>query len=377
MIDVEQRIAALEREKKLLIEAMQQSERLRTLYTKAMDDLQHTTRKLEEANSALTFLHGISVAISEITALEPLLDRSMDLMSGLYDNPVDCGIFLVEDNDEMRLAASRGSTQPFCDAHAGMRVGDCLCGKVAETGEMLVLDSCHSNHGHTIALPGMEPHGHIILPLKSRGMVVGVFYFYPPEGMPLPQRTVNILDSAGSQLGIALDNARRYEVKSRESAQDALTGLANRRTLESALDLDWAAACRKHSALSVIMLDLDHFKHYNDEHGHLAGDELLKKVSDLLRQNTRDEDLAVRYGGEEFLVLLRDKDIADVQAVAERIRAAVEQHTGVTVSLGVSLSLDEDSGPWETIQRADEALYQAKESGRNRGCVVIARGDAG
>lgn len=327
MIDSEQKIAALEREKKLLVEAMQQSERLRTRDAKAMEELQRTARKLEEANSALTFLHDVSEDIGEITELESLLERSIALMSGLYDEPVDCGIFLVEANDEMRLAASRGSSQPFCDAHIGTRVGDCLCGRVAETGKMLVSETCHRNPGHTISYPGMKPHGHIILPLKSRGKVVGVFYFYLPEDMPFPWRTVDTLDSASGQLGIAVDNARRYEEKSRESVQDALTGLANRRMLEAALERDWAAVRRNETTVSVIMLDLDHFKHYNDTHGHVAGDVLLKKVSDLLRQNTRDEDLAARYGGEEFLVLLRDKDIGDVQAVAERIRVAVEQHT--------------------------------------------------
>ncbi|MDZ7640929.1 MAG: sensor domain-containing diguanylate cyclase [Desulfurivibrio sp.] len=303
--------------------------------------------------------------MGEFGQIDELLERILDLMAGLVPGPVDCGIFLIQ-NENMPLAAARGASPAFRAAHVDMRVGTCLCGMVAQSGEVHVDEKGTDDPRHTIIHPGMEPHGHIIVPLQSKEGTVGVFYYHLPPGNQMPPRKQSLLKDIGVLLGMAITNARRYEEKRAEAGHDALTGLANRRQLSLELARHWATAQRENSSLAVIMLDLDHFKHYNDTRGHLAGDRLLREIGQIIRDCVRSEDLPVRYGGEEFLILLRRAGDARAEAVAERLREAVAARTEVTTSLGVAGSNPQDQDPWQMIQRADEALYQAKQQGRNR-----------
>ncbi len=162
---------------------------------------------------------------------------------------------------------------------------------------------------------------------------------------------------------------------SRQASTDALTGLANRRVFDDALERDMARCGRAGTPLSLILLDVDRFKHYNDLHGHQAGDRCLVMVANALRASLlRPTDLAARYGGEEFAVILPDTDITGAEAVAERIRTAIagaatsELGIEVTASLGVA-EYDLAKGPStpeNLVRRADGALYSAKAAGRNR-----------
>lgn len=161
------------------------------------------------------------------------------------------------------------------------------------------------------------------------------------------------------------------------ATRDGLTGLANRRHLNETLDLEWARAKRSGQSLALIMIDIDHFKLYNDHYGHQAGDECLKRVARALELGTRRAgDLVARYGGEEFLLILPNLDNAGGQWLAESIRQSVDMlnipHVGapsgrVTVSVGVATTQDAVYGGTESLLRAaDEALFRAKRGGRNQ-----------
>tara|TARA_E500000305_G_scaffold5164_3_gene4370 strand:+ start:3468 stop:6383 length:2916 start_codon:yes stop_codon:yes gene_type:complete len=159
---------------------------------------------------------------------------------------------------------------------------------------------------------------------------------------------------------------------------DSLTGLANRRFLDENLESTWAQCGEQHAPVSIIMLDIDCFKQYNDAVGHIAGDECLRKVAEALQSGVlRDEDLVARYGGEEFLALLPGADVGAVTQVAQRIRSLVKDlripHPNspvsdyLTVSVGGATAWPAEKGtPDELIQRADQALYAAKAAGRDR-----------
>ncbi len=157
-----------------------------------------------------------------------------------------------------------------------------------------------------------------------------------------------------------------------EAATDPLTGLANRRALDRALAVEIARARRHARGLALLLIDVDEFKKYNDAHGHPAGDELLKTLAKILTVDSRPEDLAARWGGEEFVLLLPEADAAAARAKAERLREEVASWPfpggPVTVSVGLSaLSRhDRHSGSAELLKTADEALYAAKRAGRNR-----------
>ncbi|MDN3223516.1 sensor domain-containing diguanylate cyclase [Pseudomonas nunensis] len=169
------------------------------------------------------------------------------------------------------------------------------------------------------------------------------------------------------------------------ATHDSLTGLANRRLFERALDIEFGRGSRQASPLSLVMLDIDFFKRYNDTYGHVAGDHCLAEVARALKSCChRKADLAVRYGGEEFAVLLPDTDIHGALVIAEQIRRSVMDknitHSGsptgyVTVSLGCYAFVPTGRDSIEVfIQRADAALYQAKHSGRNRSAVLSLEG---
>jgi diguanylate cyclase (GGDEF)-like protein len=153
---------------------------------------------------------------------------------------------------------------------------------------------------------------------------------------------------------------------------DGLTGVPNRRRLDEYLQAVWSNCREQSKPLSMLAIDVDHFKQYNDRHGHLAGDELLKDlVRECLACLRRTEDLLARYGGEEFVVVLPGADVGIARALAESMRAAVANSSmGVTVSIGVSTALPDDAAEQNALfTHADEALYAAKRAGRNRVCV--------
>jgi diguanylate cyclase (GGDEF)-like protein len=164
----------------------------------------------------------------------------------------------------------------------------------------------------------------------------------------------------------------------RVSATDSLTGVANRRQLDSVLDLEWSRASRGRTWLSLLLVDIDHFKQYNDRYGHQAGDACLKTIAEILTSAVhRPEDLVARYGGEEFAVILPGTDLDGACLVAERLRARVESveiaHAAstvsdhLTISVGVATMLPRrDDGAATLVAAADQALYQAKHEGRNR-----------
>ncbi|HEV2176937.1 MAG TPA: diguanylate cyclase [Terriglobia bacterium] len=163
-----------------------------------------------------------------------------------------------------------------------------------------------------------------------------------------------------------------------QAIRDPLTGLFNRRYMEESLGRELHRALRNQQSLGVIMLDLDHFKRFNDAAGHAAGDALLKELGSLLQFRTRKEDIACRYGGEEFTVILPGMPLDLARSRAEELRAAMKdariEHRGqslgpVTLSVGVAAAPDHGATAEEILQAADEALYQAKAEGRDR--VVV------
>lgn len=182
--------------------------------------------------------------------------------------------------------------------------------------------------------------------------------------------------------GLVKELAQAHERLKELSRVDGLTGLYNRRHFQEYLEQVWDRAQYAKADVSVMMVDVDHFKKYNDRYGHPAGDECLRQIAQVLRQNLRrPADLIARYGGEEFIAVLPQTEPAYAALVAERVRQAVEalqlRHEGsssalvVTVSIGTASSKAklQDEGPDQLIDRADQALYLAKREGRNRVCM--------
>ena len=180
--------------------------------------------------------------------------------------------------------------------------------------------------------------------------------------------------SLASHAVVALDNARLHSIVERQALVDGLTGLANRRQCEDTLSTELSRVERFGGSLAVVVADLDSFKGVNDRHGHPAGDSVLREFALLLQESLRDVDLASRWGGEEFLLILPGTDLAGGARVAERIRGALAGRIvlsvdgtpiPVTASFGVAASPPATTAS-ELFAAADAALYEAKRTGKNR-----------
>ena len=195
--------------------------------------------------------------------------------------------------------------------------------------------------------------------------------FHPPE---LVARLQLHLKVKRLQDELVLKNASL----ARLSSLDALTGLRARRYVDEMLNIEFLRARRYRTDLALVMLDVDHFKRINDEHGHVAGDAVLRGLSELLLCVTRRTDVAGRYGGEEFVVIMPQSRASSAETFAERLRESVEKarfpvaggDLKVTLSAGVAQYDRTVSSPEDLLSRADRALYDAKEGGRNRVAVA-------
>ncbi|MFP4687424.1 MAG: diguanylate cyclase [bacterium] len=213
----------------------------------------------------------------------------------------------------------------------------------------------------------------IVFPLETEAHKLG--YLLLTQDAKFSENEINLLVIMVQQIKIALENAHHYM----NAVTDELTGLYNRRFLDLQIKKELADPDSK--PVGLLMIDIDNFKQYNDTYGHPAGDEVLEKLAEVFHRQVRTTDVkgtarkldtVARYGGEEFTVILPRTDLKNSVAVAERIRAAVENiddfEEKITISLGATISDNADT-PNSLLQRADRALYEAKEKGKNRVCT--------
>lgn len=216
-----------------------------------------------------------------------------------------------------------------------------------------------------------DAHDLVVVPLVADGKPVGALVLEQESeaGGRIPRRVVTALERSASYAALALRNAWLLEQVQRLAATDGLTKIANRRTFEATLEREVARATRSAEHVSLVMVDIDHFKSLNDTHGHQAGDEVLRNVAAALSCECRDFDTPARYGGEEFAIVLPGCGPEEAVAIAERLRCAVAAAPAIvpiTASAGVA-TYPSHAGDADTLVRAaDEALYQSKNAGRNR-----------
>jgi diguanylate cyclase (GGDEF)-like protein len=222
---------------------------------------------------------------------------------------------------------------------------------------------------------GGAAHRHYCTPIIQSGSVGSVIQLVAPES-----ETDRLAELAAyvqvyvREMAPVLEAKRLTETLRESALRDAMTGLHNRRFLEEYVDTLLATARRRKVPLAILLLDLDYFKVVNDTYGHDAGDTVLKALSGVLKQSVRASDLVIRFGGEEFLIVLQEASHEGAAKVAENIRAAVAQLKipvagGVlqkTISIGMAMFPEDSETFWQTVKFADVALYRAKEEGRNR-----------
>jgi diguanylate cyclase (GGDEF)-like protein/PAS domain S-box-containing protein len=220
---------------------------------------------------------------------------------------------------------------------------------------------------------------YLCVPILAQGEALGILHIQVTDQDPnLGEAEMSFTTTFAAQVGLSVANIRLREALRAQSTKDPLTGLYNRRYLQEMLDREIRRAIRSEQALGL-MLDLDHFKKFNDTHGHEAGDTVLRETGSFLVRSIRAEDFVCRYGGEEFVVVLPTADLRAAEARAQRIRAKLRDlvimHDGqslglITASIGVAALPNHGTNERDLLQVADAALYRAKREGRDR--VMVA-----
>lgn len=230
---------------------------------------------------------------------------------------------------------------------------------------------------HCAHFAGEPPERYLCQPIVAHGATLGVLYVQCPDDRTV--QTVNHHMDGVRQLvqitGMAIATLNLRTRLEQQSIRDPLTNLFNRNFMQISLERELSRAARQHQTLAVLMLDVDHFKRFNDAHGHAAGDAALRSMADIFQKTIRAEDIACRYGGEEFTIMLPDVTVKTACDRAEQIRASVanlqvaaDLHTysGFTISIGIAFFPADGETADQLLRRADEALYTSKRLGRNR-----------
>jgi diguanylate cyclase (GGDEF)-like protein/PAS domain S-box-containing protein len=224
--------------------------------------------------------------------------------------------------------------------------------------------------------------GYACVPMVAQGEALGMLFLQnSAPGGRLSESQQRMAVTVAEHIALALANLKLRETLRNQSIRDPLTGLFNRRYMEESLERELSRAVRSKRALGVIMIDIDHFKHFNDHFGHEAGDELLRALGAFLHSNIREGDIACRYGGEEFTLILPEAALNAVRQRAEQLREGFKsmqvKHQGrllgpVTLSFGVAFFPEHGSTIDALLRKADQALYAAKAAGRDRVALAAA-----
>ena len=361
-IERELQEVVVRRERKIAEEALQSA------YTQLQAMVQESEKRSREVSLINNMLELLQTRISSEEAY-PIITRFAErLLPGIS------GALYVLNSDKS-LSEAVGMWGEFLSGERVFAVGDCLAllyGAVCDSSDK-ELQCSH--------IPGDMEGLSTCIPLTAAGEPIGMLHLQTSASMTtkLDEYTRNLATAFANHIALSLSNIKLREILSYQAIHDALTGLFNRRFLEETLEREVHRVRRKDASLGAIMMDLDHFKRFNDTLGHDAGDSLLRSLGKLLLSQVRHEDVACRYGGEEFIMILPEASLDVVQKRAEEIRQMVPRmqvhHRGqllesITVSLGVAIFPMHGATFEDLLRAADNALYSAKKQGRNR--VVIA-----
>jgi diguanylate cyclase (GGDEF)-like protein len=290
--------------------------------------------------------------------------RRSTAVVGRYERVI---VWLMD--DEQKRLFNYEESSATANADAAVEIGQGLAGRAAKSGRI------------TFEAPGgqvrfsdsnVELVCAIAIPLIVGARVVGVLEARHAEPQAATTQTIEVLEMLATHAATAIESARLHELTEERSQKDALTRLFNRRRLEEDLDAECKRCVRYGRPLAFVMLDVDHFKAFNDSHGHPHADTALQDVADVIAGCVRTTDTAYRYGGEEFCVLLRETSGADAMIFAERVRQRIEHRfasgstVGITASFGVAEFSAATPMPRALVEAADAAMYESKGAGRNR-----------
>jgi diguanylate cyclase (GGDEF)-like protein len=348
----------------------------------AFDNAQlHTAvqENLRELNALLTANEALLSTLELEPLLQNILGAALEAVPAAQRGTV---ILLDESQTQLQIRAAQGYADPqVLGLSFGIDQG--FAGRALRANQPLLINEVGSDDDppwEPAAAETIANRSFILAPLGHKGTAVvpyGVLSLEAAHAQAFTAADLRVLVAFANTAAFAIDNARLHAEVQRLAVTDSLTGLANPRAFEQALLIEFHRASRYGYNLSLVIMDIDSFKHYNDAYGHPAGNERLKGIAHILRANVRDPDLPVRYGGEEFALLLPHTVKAGALALAERIRQAAEAAapkrdplggplSGYSLSLGVASFPADARTAEELLVAADQAELLAKRGGKNR-----------
>lgn len=343
---------------------------LLTLFsTQASIALQNARLYSQEQRKAAQ-LEAINLIARQTTAvleIDELLRKVCEFLLQAF--PVDHVAVLLLEDENLVFRAHKGRLTPLLKEGTPLVDGDGTCKQALRSGKPIMANDVSEAKGYIQGFA--ETQSELCIPLVSFGQVVGALCLESDRLNAFDEGDVPALESVADICANAIQNAHYFERVRHMAYVDGLTGVFNRRYFEIRVAEEIERAKRYTGAMSLIMVDIDHFKRLNDEFGHLMGDDVLRQISTIFTQNLRKVDVACRYGGEEFAIIVPETTGEDAYYVAEKLRKAIQAAVfpgvprPVTISAGVASYPANGEARDELIKAADEALYQAKQSGRN------------
>ncbi len=313
-------------------------------------------------------VQDLASTLSSSEVVERLIDRTL----GHLDSEIG-SVMLVQPDGSLRISYAQGLPEEVVST-ARVEVGEGISGHVVATGEpLLVADVERDPRFRRCNHERYYTRSCISAPLIFQGRVRGVINVNNKRSQSsFSGNDLRLLQTIASHASMALANARRFEEMEERAQRDALTNLANHGFFWSTLETEVKRADRHDRELALAIVDVDHFKAYNDRYGHRQGDSALVAVARVIAAAGRAHDLAARYGGEEIAVILPETPLSGATTFGEKVREAVEAlaEYGLTVSVGVASLSQCDGSAADLVEKADAELYRAKSQGRNQVCTA-------
>ncbi len=365
-----------EEQERLFVELQVAYDRIRSHERRLQSSKEALERANEELESRLAeifFTHEFFKALTHYTSVDDVCSLIVDGCNGILGAEISCVYLFQRETWTLCLCASQG--RPEHTFVPVLPVADTILGKAFRDGSVQEADV---EPGSSTAAWAFEPAtiaSQAVVPLRAGENVFGVMLVASSSRRELSTPEMERLQVLGNQSSLSLQNALLHGELQRLSVTDRLTEMYNHGYFRQRLEEEFKRSSRFVHPLSLIMLDIDDFKAFNDMYGHVRGDEVLKGVSAVIRQNLREMDIAARYGGEEFVVVLPETDSPGATAVAERIREGIQAlawHTDETTTVGRTVSIGVASYPGKAdtalrlLEAADRAMYSAKRAGKNR-----------